>query len=287
MPSKLVTQREKTSTFVESSMDRYGARASLSLAEKLRPYTDDSTPEVDINALFQLLSRALGDAREELIAADEVRVIEQGDDIEPRRRRDAAASVVSQHVSDLRAVAERLFGTGASVELLRVDGRTSRDPVILHRQAQRILQRLADPDVEWPESRYEIQISLQGCAEELRPHVEALGIALDDLRRVQKRSEDNMLAKTEAMEAYDLTYLSVSRIAEAIFRFTGYGKVADRLRPSRRRSPQLRSAEEEPADGDGFTPPDEVEVAPEQESPPVSEPPPAPEHLEVPSPDRD
>ncbi len=48
--------------------------------------------------------------------------------------------------------------------------------------------------------------------------VEHLGQALEDVSREERRVEASKIAKDEALEAYDRTFLWVARSAEALFR---------------------------------------------------------------------
>lgn len=247
MPSKLVTQRQRTARVVETAVKAHGAEAARHLEEKLRlpSLAEDGTPATALE-LLEGLAGHLGSARQRLVSADEAHLAELRNDRAPRRRRDALVEALYRKVVDLRAAVEAIFGPGSSQELVGLEGETSRDSEVLHRQGQRMLELFSDPALTWPEARYNgIELSPAECAEVLRPEVEALGVALADVAEDRHRAETTLAEKNEAMEAFDRIYQGVARMVEGAFSLAELDVQAERVRPTRRRSSQ--PVEEDPA----------------------------------------
>jgi len=237
MSSKLVTDRQKTAVLVEAALDTHGTTAARMIAEKLRPVGAEELVEVDTGQLLRQLSTRLAETRQQMVHADEAHVAELGGDLGLRERRDSWAEMVFRSVSDLRGSIERIYGTGSSAKLLNIEGRTAQDPVVLHRQAERLVERCADPETRWPTSLYGgLQFSPLVVAEELRPKVEALGNALEEVAKERRRAETTLNAKTAALESFDQTYQAVARLAEGAFMLADMKDLANRVRPTRRKS---------------------------------------------------
>jgi len=252
---------------VEAAVDSHGSSAAQLVEEKLRLFAPgrplpqgegdeiaESTPanatpaELNVEALLQRLAAALRIAREGLIAADDAHLKELDDDPEPRRRRDAVAAQGYTEVTRLRTVARGLYGSDVAAELLGVDGKTSTDPLLLHRQAVRILQRFTDPETVFPPIEVVgAQLSREEWAEQLGPEVESLGAALDEVHRQHKAAESTLIAKKEAQEEFDRTYQGVARTVEGVFGMAGLKELADRVRPRRRKALRQEVSESDDA----------------------------------------
>ena len=139
-------------------------------------------------------------------------------------------------VSDLRGSVERIYGAGSSAKLLNMEGRTAQAPVVLHRQAQRLVRRCADPETRWPASLYgSRQFAPEIAAQEPRPKVEALGAAIEEVATERRRAGTTLSAKTTALESFDQTYQAEARLAEGAFMLTDLKDLENRVRPSRRK----------------------------------------------------
>jgi len=238
MASKLVIRRQKQARLLQSSVEIYGARAAQALGDTLHPFLEPGQEPVDVGTLLRQLVEGILEARDKLVRADETNIIEQGEDLEPRRRRDALAKELAHRIGRLRATVENIFHRGATAEFLGIKGRTSQDPVRLHRQGQRIVATLSAPDVSWPAASFAgIAFTPSACAEALRPWVEALTQALRDITRARRNAEAALLKKNQALEHFDRTFLDSAQIIEGLFRMAGMEKVARRVRRPRPRRP--------------------------------------------------
>jgi hypothetical protein len=229
MASKMVVDRQARGADVLAALAVHGGE----VADGLRREVGDAAGGVA--QLQATLRRRLEGRLEALVAADEEHLAATGDLVAARRRRDAAARELYRLLVAVRKLAEGLYGTGAG-ELLRIEGRVAQRPVPMLRQARRVMARLADPAMTRPERRFASATADEGeWAELLAPAIEALAAALDSADRARRRAESTLLAKTEALAAYDLAHGRLARYGEALFELAGLPEYASRLRPRVRR----------------------------------------------------
>jgi hypothetical protein len=229
MASKMVVDRQAVGRDVLAALAVHDGE----VADGLRREVGDAAGGVA--ELQATLRRRLEGRLEALVAADEEHLAATGDLAAARRRRDAAARELYRLLVGLRRLAEGLYGSGAR-ELLRIEGRVAQRPVPMLRQARRMMARLADPAVPRPERRFASATADEGeWAELLAPAIEALAAALHSTDRARRRVESTLLAKTEALAAYDLAHGRLARYGEALFELAGLPEYASRLRPRGRR----------------------------------------------------
>ena len=151
MASRTVTRKQTTAGSVEAAAAEHAVEAAEKVAARLGIVVEEGTSAVDFVALQSFFARALQADREAMEAADSAHIEELRDDIEPRERRDAAVGALYERVSEVRATVETIIGAGASRKLFAIEGLTSRNPEVLRRQAERILERLRDESKPLPE----------------------------------------------------------------------------------------------------------------------------------------
>ncbi len=209
------------------------------LAEILNGPLGRSLPE-GIQANFEQhviqLREVLSAARDLLISSDRNSRDQKAKTSRYRRVRDQAFKVLNPFVGGLKDTFRGACGDEAAEEL-GFASRTSFQPGELHEQAEHLTARLSEPDLELPTVRYRgVTLDASSLAEEMRPLVKDLGLALEDLGREERASEATKIARDEALIAYDRTFLWVARSAEALFKMANLPEVAKRVRPSTRRN---------------------------------------------------
>ncbi len=153
-----------------------------------------------------------------------------------RRVRDEAFKELNPHVAGIRDTFRGACGPGV-VEELGFALRTPVQPAELHEQAEHLLARLSNPDLELPAIRFKgVILDPPSVVEEMKPLVEGLGLALDDVSQGERETEAMKIAKDEALSAYDRTFLWVASSAESLFKMAELPEIAKRVRPSNRRN---------------------------------------------------
>lgn len=270
MASKLVIHRVRQASQLCSAVHVHGSRAAEALRKVLEPTLGDGA--VDAGPLLAQLAAKVAAERDELVARDEAAFGEKVEARKPRRRRDKLARDLYGRVGRLRATLDGIYGKGESRWLLGLKGKTSQDPLVLHRQASRIVAQCRDPETSWPEAGFaSLAFTPEVCAAELEPAVEALGQAIDEVAAAYRAVEDTVIAKNQALERFDRTYLHAGQIIESIFRMAGLERMADKVRPRRRKGRQrkepmeITSAAASQASGGGI--PDPLAAAPADDAP--------------------
>ena len=236
MLSKMITRRQKSASEVEVAIQRYGSEAASAAGRALEPYLKEGETLPDLELLQHLFRRALNDHHGRIIASDEVRLAGLRRTIGPRSRRDVAAKVVAEKLFQLRDVFSGCFGEQTTAELLGIEGALDQDPVALSRIARRAVGVLRSDSLEMPAYRISgASFDFDRWAEDLEAPLQELETALGEVLWERKGAEHALLAKHDAMKAYDRLFMGVARLQEALFRFAGLSGLADRVRPSVRR----------------------------------------------------
>jgi hypothetical protein len=245
MASKMVVDRQAVGRDVLAALAVHDGE----VADGLRREVGDAAGGVA--GMQATLRRRLEGRLEALVAADEEQLAATGDLAAARRRRDAAARDLYRLLVAVRKLAEGLYGAGAR-ELLRIQGRVAQRPVPMLRQARRVMARLADPAMPRPERRFASATADEGeWAELLAPAIEALAAALRSTDMARRRVESTLLAKTEALDAYDIAHRRLARYGEALFELAGLPEYASRLRRRPSARPRRRSTAAERATSAG------------------------------------
>jgi len=236
MPSKLVTDRQKSAAAVIAAARTHGPRAASTVASTLSPLLAKSEKHPDLALLVELSARTLETAITKLVQADTAHEAELSDDAGPRTRRDELATKLYDDLIELKEIATGLLGSPA-LALLRLEGTTPRDPVVLVRHAEGVVQALETAKL--PKSRVRgAAFHAKDWSERLTEHTEALSSALGDVAREAREAEGTLVAKNRALAEHDRTFGDVATLVSAVLRMGGDTELAARVRPSSRRPGQ-------------------------------------------------
>ncbi len=181
------------------------------------------------------LREVLSTARDLLVTSDRNLRNQKARTTRFRRIRDDAFNALDPHVKGIKDTFRGACGDAVTAEL-GFALRTPEQPAALHEQATHLLARLSAPE-ELPAVRYRgVSLDPAEVVDEMRPLVEQLGVALEDVSREERRSDAMKIAKDEALAAYDRTFQWVARSAEELFKMSELPEIAKRVRPSSRRA---------------------------------------------------
>ncbi len=234
-PSKMLMARLASFRVVLWALGTHGPR----LVEIFNGPLGQSLPR-DIRSIFELqisqLQKVLSAARDMLVTSDRKVRDQKALVIRFRRIRNDAEKALNPYVMGLKDTFRGACGREVTVDLgfaLRIP----EHPGELLEQAQHLTARLSESDVELPEIRYEgVTIDRAALVREMKPLVDSLGVALDDVAREEREVEAMKIAKDEAVATYDRTFGWAARSAESLFRMANLPEVAKRVRPSGRRA---------------------------------------------------
>ena len=233
LPSRMLVQRLASCRVVLWALLTHGSTLIHHLKTNIRALPAD-IPQFTQEMMRQL-AEVLAQARDRLIAADRDHRDQKAVTSRYRRRRNAAFEALYPHVVGLRDTFRGAYGPEVA-EDLGFAARTPDAPGELFEQAEHLTGRLSDPPPGLDASRYrDVNLDPAGLADEMRPLVGRLGQALEEVSREERKTEATLIAKEEALDAYERTFLWSARTAESLFRLADMPEVARRVRPSTRR----------------------------------------------------
>ena len=254
MPSKQVTDKEKSARAVASAADTHAAQAASALEPLLSPYLKSGEKLPDIALLCALISRRVTDKAQAMVEADRKHETELGDDKAPRDARDGFSEKLGTVIADLRdglaagygAVAVRLFG---------LDGTLPTDPSVVATLGASVIDRIESGEVKLPAPRRKgLVLDLAAFAEDLRAHLLPLQKALADVAHEEKEANASLHAKQTTVSESDETFTTGARVLSATFSMAGLKDIARKVRPSRRRPGRtVEPIEDEPPEDGGPT----------------------------------
>ena len=164
--------------------------------------------------------------------------------VDLQKRRDALNDQLFGRYFKARHTLETLFGRERGFEMLAVDGETPRDPTGLIHQVRSTVNFMQEPKIELPAVDVAgIDMDPAAMAIQLTDEADELESVLTGIERERKNAETTRMVKNEAIAEFDRRYLWVGRGLETYFHLAGMHELAEKVRPSTRRSGR-RAADE-------------------------------------------
>lgn len=245
MPSKEVTDRQKSARAVSAAAEAHAAQAAERLAADLKPFLAKGEHMPDAALLLRLLGRGIVAGGDTLAAADLAHEKELTDDAGPRRRRDASRAALYQTAYETRDVVSTQYGA-EGLAALSMTAPAPADPTALAHWVTAAVERLNDPAVKLPApKRKAVKVDRKALADDLAADLPALTTALSDVDRERREAEATLGDKGKAMEGYDGAFRRGAGALTAVFRAAGMDDIAAKVRPSGRRPGTTAEAEPE------------------------------------------
>ncbi|HTN82678.1 MAG TPA: hypothetical protein VL242_03310 [Sorangium sp.] len=236
MPSQRVTDRQKSASSVVAAGETHADRIATEIEALLSPYLRKGEQMPNIALLTQLVVRALADARDRMVTADEILVGELADDGAPREGRDEVAHELHDELNDLRDWLTGLYGH-AALKHLGFKEATPRDPVQLERFAGEVTRALSSKELPRPR-RQGVRWDADDAVLRIERLRDALLSHLKDVAREAREAKATRMAKSTAIALYDERFGRVATFLGGLFRLAGHTDLANQVRPSSRRSGQ-------------------------------------------------
>lgn len=243
MSSKQVTDRQKNAASVLAAEQAHVAPAAAEAEKLLSPFLEGNEAMPNIALLAALAGRMLARAESEMVNADAAHEAELSDDAAPRNARDAARDALYDEVSGLRDWLRGLFGADA-LRGLGFTGETPDDPVVLERFAGQVIDALEKKPLPKPR-RTGVNWDAAEAVQTLKDKRAELKKHLADVAREAREAQVTLAARNDAVAVFDDRYRRVIGLLDGLFRLGGQDALADRLRPTARKTAQ--GAEEAPA----------------------------------------
>lgn len=240
MASKSVLDRQRVGEAILATARTHAQEVGERLHQILAADLTDGEPPVDFTRLQLLLARHLERQLDTLVEAEEAHLQELDDDPEERLRRDEVCEEVRARIAEIRRAARGVFGTEQARVLLGVEGDTPRSPILLHRYAVRLLQRLREPITAEPVASQVsgVEFYMPKVAAALEPQVDRLDEALKAVGREEREAESTRGRRDEVIERFDQAVGGVARTLRGWCLLAGLPEFASRIRltPPKRRA---------------------------------------------------
>lgn len=243
-----ITGRIRSALFVLSALREQGPEVARRVTEKVRASLEGGETPLDflaqIRGLGQILKAAfdLMDERDKLLLAENQRRAAL------YRDREGVIARLRKRITGVRRIVRGHY-VAPDTARLGLEGNTARESVALLRQSELICERLVRDDLAdlLGESLFEPALDLRSYEPQIMPAVDALRDAHEAYQRAQRRTDDLLARRRQAVEEYDTSFLRVARQFEDLCHLAGEKELAAKVRPSRSRPGQTAV---EPADGE-------------------------------------
>jgi hypothetical protein len=227
MPSKMVTDRQKTALSLTSAMQTFKDQLQGSLDALTARLRDGA--RFDISPLLDLLVLAVQDAINALSVADAENEREQGEDAQDREARDATNAALVAQLVELGDILTTLYGAAAR-RAVGLQGTTPRDPQAALEASKRVLGAL--PGLKLTPRVKGMTFDPTPYQESIQAGTQQLDAALVALSKNLRETDQTQVAKDAAMNHYHKTYLKVATLFEAFCRVADLDALADSVRRS-------------------------------------------------------
>ncbi|MCH9651784.1 MAG: hypothetical protein K0U98_26385 [Deltaproteobacteria bacterium] len=259
MPSKMVTDRQKTALALQAAARRHAGSIAEAFGEKLASTASEGATGIDITNLLIGVGDYLAGIAEAMVQADEAKFGEVHEDRSLRKRHDELAAKLGPELSKVRSAVDAAFGTGASVRVLGLEGPMGRDPLVLHRKAQRAIERLGEGSLDGLSPLIQgLTLEPEALVAQFEPTTEALGAILESISEGNRDVEARLGEKSASLEGFDQQVKWAARLLEGAFGFAGREDLARRARRAVRQGRSGRIVIEVP-EGDLVAPPEAPE----------------------------
>lgn len=212
-----------------------------SLAESL---ADAGFGDVDHwTKTFRLLADELESSMERLEETELALADERGETREIREERDRVKSELRDELIEIQSLLRGLGGN-TLVERFGLSGETPQAHADLENKAKSVLHSLQEAG-DTIEGHAGAAVDTAALVDELEPLYERFTEARQAMQADEHAREDVMLERDEARDALERTYRGTAGMVEHAFRIADMPELADRLRPTRRRTRGETSPAEE------------------------------------------
>ncbi len=255
LPLKSVTDRVQSCRTVKWAIETHGTAIDGNLSETFRLLLADGQV-MPFETQLELFKKKLCLDRDRVVTTDRQYRDQKARESISRNRRDRRVNSVNKGVIGLRQAFTGIYSEDKLAEL-GFARRTPSQPEALQEQAVHLVARLGDSELDLTGSSYgDVRLDAPNLAQELAESVTALQAASDDLVREERKTEVLKLAKDDALDRYNTSFLWIARTVESLCRLAGLDEVAKRVRPSQRRPGVTaqrfeQSSDASEGDGDG------------------------------------
>lgn len=194
--------------------------------------TQLNAPDLPLQAVFSAIATSISTAADALRTTSAAHQVELNDDHAPRAARDTHATTLYSAVVDLRQAVRGMYGH-ATLKAIGQTGDLNARPDQLLATAKALLE--AVPAILPTQTPRFSPIDPEALVAPLRAPVAGLAEALAGVDREAREAEATLIARNNAMHAYDQAFSRGAASVASLFRLAGMDEHARRVRPSTRR----------------------------------------------------
>lgn len=214
-----------------------------------------TAPELPLHAVLSAIATSISTSADALRATSAAHQAELNDDHAPRAARDTHAATLYSAVVDLRQAVRGMYGQ-STLKALGQTGTLHARPDQLLATARALLESV--PTILPHHTPRFSALDPETLVAPLRAPIAGLAEALAGVDREAREAEATLIARNDAMQAYDQAFSRGAAAVASLFRLAGMDEHARRVRPSTRRPGQVA----EFVDAEGALPDAEPDAAP-------------------------
>jgi hypothetical protein len=224
------------------SLRSYEAEITQALEEELAPFLEEGE-RLELTSLLRAVGRLVEDRQARVERAHSEHAQELAAGKERQRETHRRFRELRRVMVDLRQTVKSLYGRTAVRKYLGFDQPTGREPLLLLRQAQKVLHNLRDPELPRPKSRFGSETVDWGWwIDKLEPLTRALNQAARERDHDTATTQISHRAKHLELERYDRQVHAAARWIAATLELAELKDLgADLLPRTRRRRRRLKT----------------------------------------------
>lgn len=244
MPSKQVTDRQKSARAVAATAETHAQQAASQIQQLLAPYLQSGENFPDLSVFLRLVGRHVASENELLVNADIAHERELSDDAAPRQARDDTAEKVREILLDLRSSVEATYGP-PGLHTVGLADAVPVDPSVIAATGRAALVALKDTANAFPIPRHtRLALDRKAFVDDLEAALPPLEVALAAVAKEAREAEVTLSEKRRAMDSNDRAFRRGASTLSVLFALGGLEDAASKVRPSGRKPGQTLDAEE-------------------------------------------
>lgn len=251
--SLVVARQEAVSREVCSSIEHHGPECVSTLDSLLFPGTSPGT--LTTATLFDVLKQFLKTKTDSLVESDRAVALEQSDDEPCRSARDTSIAGLREMVGRSRETLRGALGTQAVTDY-GFSGETPINPDLLKSFASNAVSLLKTRSTTTDLSSEFATVNTEKMAASIEPLIAELDKNLKNVKSEERKYQLALENRDKISGEWTIVYTHVATITSSLFALAGRKNLADRVRPTNRKSSGQEDVPVEPE-----------KVAPEKDEP--------------------
>ncbi len=231
--SLAVLRRKKNALSLRAEIKMNGPTLLRELEASQTPFRLEGGDGPDHALQLEELDRMIAVAFEELERADDQHFAEIDNDDDLRRERDAATDELVRVLIDHSITIDRNYSNGKAKSLLGLGPGIEAIPDHVHDVARRASDRLGKDGFSFGTPTHDgVELHPERVKGEVDAPLQRLSTALQELREEQRKFNNSLRRKRDAIEEFDRVYPIAADWLKVMYRAAGLELLAERVKPT-------------------------------------------------------